>query len=91
MIIFKHHHDLNVDIKQAQTKWLLALKKDQTNAETFYSLALYYFLIENNPVKAQKILEKALLLKKNFEQAFLLQFHLLVSDGNIAKALELLD
>jgi hypothetical protein len=42
-------------------------------------------------VKAERILEKALLLRKNFEQAFLLQFHLLISGGKTEKALELLD
>jgi Tfp pilus assembly protein PilF len=44
MIIFKHSAELNIDMKQAQTKWLKALKIDQTNADIFYSLALYYFL-----------------------------------------------
>ena len=40
------------DPKAALSQWLLALKRDQTNADIFYSLALYYLLKENNLVKA---------------------------------------
>ena len=40
------------DAKAPLTKWLLALKRDQTNPETFYCLALYYLCREKNFAKA---------------------------------------
>jgi hypothetical protein len=38
-------------------------------------------LQENDFAKAEKILEKAILLRKNFEQAFILQYHILIGAG----------
>lgn len=40
------------DSKACLSKWLLALKRDQTNADTFYCLALYYLCREKNMAKA---------------------------------------
>ena len=53
------------------------MKQDQTNPEIFYCLALYYLSREKNLPKAQKILDKALLLRPDFEEAFLLNYCLL--------------
>ena len=69
------------DPKACCTKWLLALKRDQTNAETFYCLAIYYLCREQNLAKAQKCLDKALLLRPDFEEAFLLNYCLLNQEG----------
>lgn len=77
------------DPKAALSQWLLALKRDQTNADIFYSLALYYLLKENNLVKAQKCLDKALLLKPNFEEAFILNFYILQREGKSKESIEL--
>lgn len=71
------------DPKAPLTKWLLALKRDQTNAETFYCLALYYLCREKNFAKAQKCLDKALLLRPDFEEAFLFSYCLLCQDGRL--------
>ena len=40
------------DGKACLNKWLLALKRDQTNADTFYCLALYYLCREKQYAKA---------------------------------------
>lgn len=77
------------DPKAALSQWLLALKRDQTNADTFYSLAIYYLLNENNLAKAQKCLDKALLLKPNFEAAFILNFYILQREGKAKESIEL--
>lgn len=78
-----------VDAKACLNKWLLALKRDQTNPDTFYCLALYYLCREKQYAKAQKCLDKALLLRPDFEEAFLLNYCLLCRENQEAKALEL--
>lgn len=35
------------DSKVVFNKWLLALKKDQTNPEIYYALGVYYFTIND--------------------------------------------
>ena len=67
-------HGEDANIKAPLSLWLQALKKDQTKPEIFHSLAVFYFFIENDKDKAKKCAEKALLLKPDFEQAFLLLF-----------------
>jgi hypothetical protein len=42
----------NNDPKACVTKWLLALKRNQTDPNIFYSLGLYYFFREKNLAKA---------------------------------------
>jgi len=76
------------DPKASMTKWLLALKRDQTNPDIFYSLGVYYYFRESNPAKALKCLEKALLLQPNFEQAFLLKYTILCNDDKADAAME---
>ena len=76
------------DPKASATKWLLALKRDQTNPDIFYSLGVYYYFRESNAAKALKCLEKALLLQPNFEQAFLLKYTILCNDGKADEAME---
>ena len=55
-ILFLQGSDLSSggssDGKACLTKWLLALKRDQTNADTFYCLALYYLCREKQYAKA---------------------------------------
>ena len=66
---------LESDQKAALNKWLLALKKDQTNPDTFYSLAVYYFTI-GDLKRASGCLDKALKLKGSFELALVLAYHI---------------
>jgi len=51
------------------------LKKDQTNPDTFYSLAVYYFNI-GDLKRSSGCLDKALKLKGGFELALVLAYHL---------------
>lgn len=54
-ILFLHGGDVGAagaDGKACLNKWLLALKRDQTNADTFYCLALYYLCREKQFAKA---------------------------------------
>ena len=60
----------------AEALWLDALKRDQTKPEIFYSLATWYHFITGDIDRAKKCAEKAILLKPDFEQAFLLLFEL---------------
>ena len=53
------------------TKWLMALKLDQTNPDLYYCLAVYY-MKQNETTRASKCLDKALALRPGFEQAFVL-------------------
>ena len=76
------------DQKACMTKWLLALKRDQTNPDIFYSLGVYYYFRESNSAKALKCLDKALLLKPDFEQAFLLKYTLLCADDQADAGME---
>ena len=64
------------DEKAALNKWLLALKKDQTNPDIFYSLAVYYFGIKDLK-RATGCLDKALKLRGGFELALVLAYHLI--------------
>ena len=57
----------NDDPKACSTKWLQALKRDQTIAEIFYSLGIYYYFREKNKQRSLKCLDKALQLKPGFE------------------------
>ena len=64
--------------------WLAALKKDTTRAEIFYSLAVWYYFTTNDTEKAKKCADKALSLKPDFEQAFLLMYELVGSNEGLA-------
>ena len=91
-MLFLHKAELGAaatDPKACLTKWLLALKRDQTNADTFYCLALYYLCREKNLAKAQKCLDKALLLRPDFEEAFLFNYCLLNKEGKADEAFAL--
>ena len=57
--------------------WLAALKKDTTKPEIFYSLSVWYYFKANDAEKAKKCADKALSLKPDFEQAFLLMYELI--------------
>ncbi len=61
------------DTKAVFNKWLLALKKDQTNPEIYYALGVYYYTI-NDFKRAQGCLDKVLKLQPDFEQALVLSF-----------------
>ena len=77
-ILYENSKLFGQDQKLALNKWLLALKKDQTNALTFYSLGVYYFGIGDQK-KAFGCLDKALKLNGGFEEALVLQYYLLDS------------
>lgn len=54
----------------------------------FYSLGMYYCLCADDNAKALKCLDRALLLRPDFEQAFLLKYTLLCQDGQLGKGME---
>jgi len=52
-LLFLHADKLGqTDAKAPLNKWLLSLKRDQTNADVFYCLALFYLCREKNLTKA---------------------------------------
>lgn len=63
--------------------WLEALKCDQTTPETFYQLAVWYRFKLDDVEKAKKCIGKALMLKPDFEPAFLLMAELLTSSRDV--------
>lgn len=67
-----------VDQKAVLNKWLQALKKDQTNPDIYFSLAVYYFTIGDTK-RATGCLDKVLKLEPDLEQALVLQFYLLTT------------
>jgi len=64
----------------AEELWLAALKKDQTKPDIFYSLAVWYYFKANDREKARKCADKALSLRPDFEQAFLLMYELVAGN-----------
>lgn len=71
-------------------QWLTALKLNQSNPGIFYALGLYYYQHERDMVKAQKCLEKCLLLKPDLEDACVLYYQLLIEQGKEVAASEML-
>jgi tetratricopeptide (TPR) repeat protein len=70
---------LGVPQKQASLQWLQALKQNPTNAEVFYSLAVFYYFSpdQQDIPKAVKCLEKATMIQPDLEDAGLLLFNIL--------------
>jgi Tfp pilus assembly protein PilF len=75
-LIWSYPALFDCDPKTVLSKWLAALKKDQASYEIYYSLAVYYYKV-NDVKRASGCLDKVLKLKPDLERALVLQYHLL--------------
>eukprot|EP00347_Sterkiella_histriomuscorum_P021178 403334951 len=82
-IYYAYEKLLGINPKQDVAQWLQALKQDQSNAEIFLSLAMYYFSKEKDLTRALKCLDKVNLLRPDLEEGQLLLFIILVEQGNL--------
>lgn len=72
-------------------KWLRALKQDTQNPELFYCIGLYTYLVKGDTAKAKSCLEKALVYKPNFAEAFYLLCVITWNQGHCTKVVSLID
>lgn len=91
--LFAHSYlkDVNIPEKSEQMKWLRALKLDTQNAELFYSIGVFTYLVKADPIKAKSCAEKALLLKPNFAEALYLLCVISWNMGQHSKVVELVN
>lgn len=81
--------DANIPEKSEQMKWLRALKLDTQNAELFYCIGVYTYLVKGDTVKAKSCAEKALVLKPNLVEALYLLCVITWNMGYQSKVVEL--